>query len=378
MSLDHLARARELLATTPLVDGHNDLPVVIRRSPARGDLLAFDPARLHPETDTDIPRLRAGLVSAQFFAAFSPTNDPHPGRTALEQIALIRKIEETYPEVFTRGRRSTDIVNAKRDGKIAVFITVENGVALENSLAPLSIWFAAGVRLVTLCHNETLDWIDSATDKPRHFGLTQFGRQVILEMNRLGMIVDCSHVSPKATQDVLEVSEAPIVLSHSNAYQLCDHPRNANDDLLDQIAAKSGLVMVNFIPDFVSQQSRDWNRLIKDEWGRFPAGSDRNALRAQLEISHGPCPRATLSQVCDHLDYLSDRIGSDHIGIGSDFHGGPTPDGLNDASCYPALIAELMRRGWSDKRIVKLASGNLVRVFREVERSSRRLGGAKP
>jgi membrane dipeptidase len=368
-----LQRAERLLETIPLVDGHNDLPWLIRIDrTARGDVAAYDLTRHHQGTDTDIPRLLAGRVSAQFWAAFLPTSVPHPARAALEQIDLIRRMNELHPDVFLPATRASDIVKAKRLGKIASFMTVENGVGLENSLAPLRIWYAAGVRLMTLCHNETLDWVDSATDAPRHGGLTAFGRAVVRELNRLGIIVDCAHVSADVMHQVLDISTAPIVFSHSNARALCDHPRNVPDDVLARVKANGGLVMATFVPDFISQAARDWTRPFKDEFGKTLPGVDMAAVRSRAR-DIGPQPRATLEQLADHIVYIADKVGPAHVGIGSDFFGGPVPDGLEDVSRFPHLLAEMIRRGWSDEAIAGLAGDNFLRVFRSVERESKRL-----
>ena len=318
------------------------------------------------ETDTDIPRLRDGQVSAQFFAAFVPVGMEGPGAFAARQIALIRQLETDYPErvhPWPDRRRHRPGQGGK---KIASFITVENGSALENDPGMLARWYQDGVRLLTLCHNGTLDWVDSATDVPRHGGLTALGREIVREMNRLGMVVDCSHVSPKATHDVLDASRAPIVLSHSNAFTLCDHPRNAGDDVLDRVAEGGGVVMATFIPRFTSQALQHWHVRHDPDPGALPP-AEREARWRALEQVHGVRPRATLARVCDHIDYMVDRIGIDHVGIGSDFHGGPMVDGLGDVSRFPGLLAALVLRGWADADLAKLAGGNTVRVLSAVE-----------
>jgi membrane dipeptidase len=343
-----IERALRLLESIPLVDGHNDLPIVVHRL-ADGDLRAFDPARVHDDADTDIPRLREGRVSAQFFAAFIPVGMENPAAFATRQIALIRQLERDYPETFTPGRTAADIPRAKREGRIASFITVENGSGLENRPETLEVWHEAGVRLLTLCHNATLDWVDSATDAPRHNGLSSLGREIVTECNRLGILVDCSHVSPKATHDVLDASAVPIVLSHSNVARLCRHPRNADDEIMARVAAQGGLVMATFIPRFTNQALQDWH----------------------LGPRTTPAPRATLPQVCDHIEDMVARIGIDHVGIGSDLHGGPMVDGLDNASRFPHLLAELMNRGWTDEAITKLASTNIIRVLSAVESHAR-------
>jgi len=369
-----LMQARALLERTPLLDGHNDLPWVIRNDrQARGDVIAYDLTRVHQDGDTDIPRLRDGRVGAQFWAAFQPTSAPHPARTALELIDLILRIEAAHPDVFLPARRATDVGRARRAGKIASFIAIEGGVGLENSLAPLRIWQAAGARLMTLCHNETLDWIDAATDAPRHNGVNAFGRAVIGELNRLGMVVDCAHTSHEAMRKVLDISAAPIALSHCNAFTLCDHPRNAPDDVLRRLKDNGGIVMATFVPGFISQDLRKWQAQSRDRYGKAPLAADPKAEQARQEARQGPAPRATLEQLADHIVYLVDIAGADHVGIGSDFFGGAQPLGLENVGCFPALFAELIRRGLSQAILAKIASRNFLRVMREVEKVGAKL-----
>src|SRR5271165_4813103 len=373
-----LAVARDVLKRAPLIDGHNDLAWVIRVDRvARGDVLAYDLTRVHEGGDTDIPRLREGRVGAQFWAAFQPTNAPHPARTTLEQIDLIRRIEEAHPDVFLPARRAADYAKAKAAGKIASFIAVEGGVGLENSLSPLRIWHAAGVRLVTLCHNETLDWVDSATDAPRNGGLNAFGRAVIGELNRLGIVIDLAHVSHDGMRRVLDATEAPVALSHSNAYALCDHPRNAPDDVLRRLKENGGLVMATFVPGFISQNLRDWLRRSRDAHGKASPAADPKAQMAELETKHGSAPKATLVEVADHIEALAATAGVDHVGIGSDYFGGAAPLGLEDVSRFPHLFAELVRRGFSEADLESLSSGNMLRVMRRVEAVGRRLRGTR-
>lgn len=366
-----LDKARALLEHLPLVDGHNDLPYVMWASPAKGDVAAYDPGRVHQEHDTDIPRMREGGVSAQFWAAFIPTNTPHPGRSVMELVDVIIQLTERYPKTFIPARRASDIARAKRRGRIASFIAIEGGVGLENSLAPLRVWHAAGARLMTLCHNETLDWVDSATDTPRHGGLTAFGRAVIAELNRLGMVIDLAHVAHTVMRQVLDLSRAPVVFSHSNAYALCDHPRNVPDDVLDRVPANGGLVMATFVPTFISQDTRDWYRPYCDAWGKAALTAFSGEARPPGGARERP--RATLAQYCDHVEYIVQRAGLAHVGIGSDFFGGHTPLGLENVGCFPALLAELIRRGWSDDAIAAIASQNFVRVFRKIEQIGRTL-----
>ena len=369
-----LAVARAILQRAPLLDGHNDLPWVIRiDKSARGDVLAYDLNRIHAGADTDIPRLREGMVGAQFWAAFQPTSAPNPARTTLEQIDLILRIEEAHPEVFLPARRPADYARAKSSGKIASFIAVEGGVGLENSLSPLRVWHAAGVRLMTLCHNETLDWVDSATDAPRNGGLNAFGRAVIGELNRLGVVIDLAHTSHDAMRRVLDVTEAPVALSHSNAYSLCDHPRNAPDDVLRRLKHNGGIVMATFVPGFVSQPLRDWLRRSRDRYGKAPIAADPKAQLAEIEEKQGAAPKASLEQVADHIVRLVETAGVDHVGVGSDYFNGASPVGLEDVSRFPHLFAELVGRGFSEDDLEKISSRNMLRVLRRVEAAARRL-----
>jgi membrane dipeptidase len=373
-SVDALSHAHRLLDKLPLVDGHNDLPFVIRRDrEAKGDVRRYDLNRVHQNTDTDIPRLKEGRLSAQIWAAYIPSTTKQPARAVLELIDTIHQLHDAHPDVFMRALTPADIGKAKRQGKIASFLAIEGGVGLENSLSPLRVWHAAGARLMTLCHNETLDWVDSATDKPRHHGLTAFGRAVVAELNRLGMMVDLAHVSPDVMRQVLDLSKAPVVFSHSNARALADHARNVPDDVLDRIPENGGIVMVTFVPDFINRHSYEWMRPFKDEYGKTRGDIDMTKALPERERQHGRRPRSTLAQLVDHIDYIVKRIGIDHVGIGSDYFGGQTPDGLEDVSRFPHLIAELVRRGYTDSAIAKIASRNFVRVFRNVEKIGREL-----
>jgi len=363
-----VARAQAALTRAPLFDGHNDLPWTIRQDKhARGDVFAYDLTRPHQEGDTDIPRLREGRVGAQFWSAFQPTGASHPARTTLELIDTILRIEEAHPDVFLPARKAADYERARKQGKIASFIAVEGGVGLENALAPLRIWHTAGARILIPCHNETLDWVDSATDAPRHGGFNAFGRAVIAECNRLGMFVDGAHISHDAIRQLLDASEAPIVLSHDNAFALCDHPRNAPDDVLRRLKLNGGVAMATFVPGFVSQEVRDWLKRTRDAYGKAPLAADPKSQLVELEKREGPAPRATLSQVADQIVYMVELAGVDHVGIGSDFFGGPQPDGLEHVGRFPALFAELARRGFSQRDLEKIASRNILRAMRKVE-----------
>lgn len=367
-----LRQALALLAETPLFDAHNDLPYVIRVDPqARGDVAAFGLDQRRNSGDTDIPRLRDGKVAAQFWAAFVPPGEQRPASYALQQIALIRRMNELHPDAFLPALRASDVKRAHRKRKIASFIAIENGAAIENRLDALDAYYDLGVRLMTLCHNSTLDWCDSATDKPRSQGLSDFGRQVVARMNDLGMIVDCAHVSDHVMHQALDISRAPIVFSHSNARALCDHRRNVPDDVLARVADKGALVMATFVPNFICQKSQDWLTSMQNAFGGHDDNGDGEAAFAAREKSAGPWPRGSLKQYCDHLDYLKSKVGPDHIGIGSDFFGGPQGEGLKDVACFPHIFAELIRRGWPKAHLKKLAGENFLRVFRAVEKARR-------
>lgn len=374
-----LKRVLSLLETIPLIDGHNDLPWVIRNDAhARGDVAAYALERQRNDGDTDIPRLREGRVSGQVWAAYIPTESPHPGRTVLEQIDTILQINALHPDVFLPVKRASDFMRAKKAGKIASMLAVEGGVGLENSLAPLRVWHAAGARLMTLCHNGTLDWCDSATDEAQHGGLTAFGEAVVRELNRLGMIVDCAHVAPSVMRQVLEISTAPIVFSHSNARALCDHVRNVPDDVLDLVRLKGGLVMATFIPDFLSEEVRQWMGPLRASFV-LHTEAERLTKIAAHEKKHGPRPLAKLEDVATHIEYLANKVGPEKVGIGSDYFGvATTPVGLEDVRRFPNLLAEMIRRGWSDDAVAGLAGGNFIRTFRDVEREGARLRKTRP
>lgn len=364
-----LARALRFLSVTPLVDGHNDLPYLIRRD-AGGDVERYDLRHRQQKRDTDLPRLRAGRVAGQVWAAFVPPREPQPASFALAQIALVRRMCETYSDAMQFATCADDVMAAHAANRIASFVSIENGAAIENRLDTLDAFHALGVRLITLCHNATTDWCDSATDAPRHNGLTAFGRDAVERMNRLGIVVDLSHTSDDVMRQTLEISRAPVVFSHSNARALCDHRRNVPDTILDLAKRRGAVVMATFVPDFISQRSKDWLTPFRDDYGKLREDIDANLAVEAREREAGRWPRGTLHQFCDHLDYLRAKMGPDGVGIGSDFFGGPQGAGLEDAGCFPQIVAELFARGWSDQDMGKLVSGNILRVFREVEREA--------
>jgi membrane dipeptidase len=365
-------RAVDLLRKAPLIDGHNDLAWVVRTANG-GDLASFDLTRVHPETDTDIPRLKAGMVNTQVLAAYLPTEIPHPATVTLEQIDLIRRIEARHADVFFPVRRASDIPAAKKKSKIGTLISVEGTVGCEGSLSPLRMWYQLGVRLVTLCHNGSLPWIDSATDQPRADGaLSPFGHALVGEMNRLGLIIDASHASVGSAMAVVKASAAPIILSHSNCAALCPHPRNAPDDLIRAVAARGGIIMATFVPEFINAEL--WTRAEAEKrarWRHAPAAEIADLSRRKAQA--GPLPVATLKGLCDHIEHMLRLVGPDHVGVGSDFFGGETPEGLEDCSTFPALFAELIRRGHGEQVLSRIAGANFLRVMRKVERIGRAL-----
>jgi membrane dipeptidase len=343
-----IASAREFLATTLLFDGHNDLPWAIRQNPvAPGDVPAYDLRRPTPG-HTDIPRLRAGGVGAQFWSVYVPSDDPTPGMTQEGQIGIARRMFERYPDVFRETLTPGEAMTAFESGYIAS--GMEGGHVIDNSLERLRTFYDMGVRYLTLTHSANTDWADSATDKPEHGGLTDFGREVVREMNRLGMIIDLSHTSTATMHDVLDVTRAPVIFSHSSARALVDVPRNVPDDVLRRVRDNGGVVMVTFVPGFVSQAVADWEAMPRPR----PEGMTP--------------PRATIHDVVQHIEHIRKVAGIDHVGIGGDFDGiSSVPEGLEDVSTYPALFALLRRRGWSDADLRKLAGENVMRVWREVE-----------
>ena len=368
-----LEHARMLLRTTPLIDGHNDLPWLIREETG-GDVAAF---RLDQENgfDTDIPRLRSGLVGAQFWSVWIPgeTAPADAGRMQLEQIDIALQIIDTHPDAFELALTADDIERIHAKGKIASLLGMEGGYALSNSLGALRAFFRLGVRYMTLTHNVTLPWADAALGEQQHDGLTPFGQAVVLEMNRTGMIVDLAHTSPATMHDTLDVARAPVIWSHAAARKLVDHPRNVPDDVLARLSRNGGVVMVTFIPSFLSNEARDAE---KNFWA---AGASIDSVRAYrdawiaYDAEHGAV-RVTAHDVADHIEHIRDTAGIDHVGIGSDYWGVPDmPLLLEDVSGFPRLFAVLIERGWSDEDLRKLAGKNMLRVMRKVETVAREL-----
>ncbi|MER6092784.1 dipeptidase [Streptomyces bluensis] len=373
-----LGEARELLAEFPVVDGHNDLPWALREQ-VRYDLAARDiatdqSAHLH----TDLARLRAGGVGAQFWSVYVRSDQPGAVTATLEQIDCVRQLIARYPQDLRAALTAADMEAGRAEGRIASLMGAEGGHSIDNSLATLRGLYALGVRYMTLTHNDTIDWADSATDEPRAGGLTAFGREVVREMNRLGMLVDLSHVAATTMRDALDTSTAPVIFSHSSSRAVCDHPRNIPDDVLERLPANGGVAMVTFVPKFVLQAAVDWTAAADDNMrahGFHHLDTTAEAMRVHraFEEAH-PRPVATVSTVADHLDHMREVAGIDHLGIGGDYDGTAfTPDGLSDVSGYPNLIAELLDRGWSTTDLAKLTWQNAVRVLGAAEDVARDL-----
>ena len=390
-----LERAKALLKGAPLIDGHNDLPTRLL------DLAGGDPARLdltqvQPDLPADLPRLREGMVGAQFWSAYVPSTGPLAEdaiRHGLVQIDMVHRLVAHYPELEF-ARTADDIERIPRQGRIASLIGLEGGHIIENSLAALRMFYDLGVRYMTLTHFGTNDWADAATDSPRHGGLTEFGEEVVREMNWLGMFVDLSHVSADAMRDVLRVSAAPVIFSHSGARAINVHPRNAPDDVLRLLAENGGVIMVDFVAGYTPRTEATWLGLSGEEAARFHtfAGqspdepvwnmrriAERERLQAELDdeeeiarrlaewVVRNPTPRGTVGGVADHVDHIREVAGIDHIGIGSDFYDDGRVSmavGLADVSKFPVLFAELLRRGYSDEDVKKIAGQNLLRAMR--------------
>lgn len=370
-------RIDRVLSQTPLVDGHNDLPFAIRND-HDGDLadvdLTADTRELSPPLQTDIPRLREGRVGAQFWSVYVPASLPgaEAAEAVHEQIDLVHRIVAEHGDVFELAQTAAEIERIHRAGRIASMIGMEGGEPINGKLAILRQFRAAGVLYMTLCHAVTTSWADSATDAPRHGGLSPFGEEVVREMNSIGMLVDLSHVSAEAMRDALRVATAPVIFSHSSAFALTHHPRNVPDDVLRLVRENGGVVMVNFYPGFVSEDVLRWTAARAAEEARQKAlhPDDPQAVAAALAqwSAADPRPAATIAQVADHIEHVRDVAGIDHVGLGGDFDGIPfAPEGLEGVDGYPNLFAELLRRGWSDADLARLAGGNLLRALREAE-----------
>jgi membrane dipeptidase len=374
-----LERARALHKQWPLIDGHNDYPWALREK-AQRNFEKLDIARSQPSIMTDIPRLKAGGVGGQFWSVYVPAE--LAGQAAvtatLEEIDTVHQMMRRYPETFELALTADDVERIFKKGKIASLIGMEGGHSIDNSLAALRMFHRLGARYMTLTHAKNTAWADSATDDPKAGGLTAFGEEVVREMNWLGMLVDLSHVSPATMEDALRVSEAPIIFSHSSARALADRPRNVPDNILQRLPTNGGVIMVTFVPGFLSPAVAAWSELQNAEEKRLTSlmpGDAAAVARGVAEWSTAhPSPVAHLSDVADHIDYIRRIAGIDHIGLGGDFDGiTAVPQGLEDVSKYPALTAELLRRGYKDDDVRKILGGNVLRVMRTVEKVARRL-----
>ena len=374
-----LERARALHRQVPLIDGHNDYPWALRENASR-DLEKLDISQPQPSIHTDIARLKRGGIGGQFWSVYTPSD--MAGQTAvtatLEQIDIVHRMMRRYPETFELALTADDIERIFKAGRIASLIGMEGGHSIDNSLATLRMFHRLGARYMTLTHSKNVPWADSATDKPAAQGLTAFGEEVVREMNWLGMLVDLSHVSPDTMADAIRVSAAPIIFSHSSARAIDDVPRNVPDDVLRMLPKNGGIVMVTFVPGFLSprvtahgqQQTAEQDRLRQ----QFP--NDEAAVKNGLAAwqASNPAPRATLAEAADHIDHIRKVAGIDHIGLGGDFDGiTDVPQGLEDVSTYPALTAELLRRGYKEDEVKKILGLNILRVMRAAEQVSKRL-----
>lgn len=361
------AQARAIHQTAILVDGHNDLPWWLRTHGDYG-LTHFALRKGVSETMTDIPRLRQGGVKAQFWSVYIPHDHPNPARTVFEQIDLVHRLVDKYPDVFALALTADDIERLARSGKIASLIGIEGGVAIEENFALLRAFYRQGARYMTLTHNTTLPWADAATDAPRSDGLSPFGERVVREMNRLGMLVDISHVSPATMKDALRVSKAPVIASHSSALTIASHPRNVPDDVLKLMPANGGVIMVNFYSGFVvGSLAKQLSQARVELKAKYPDPAEFNRAFNEWRKSN-PQPRGTIQDVADHVEHIIKVAGIDHVGLGSDYDGiNSTPEGLEDVSCFPKLTAELLKRGRSEADLRKLLGGNFIRAFRRAE-----------
>ncbi|MDX2234647.1 MAG: dipeptidase [Hyphomonadaceae bacterium] len=375
------ARIERVLRRSPVIDGHNDLPWELKQNYAADPLgvdLTQDTRALQSPMHTDIPRLRKGGVGGQFWSVYVPASLKGPAATlaVMEQIDLARRIIARYPAVFERAETAADIVRIQRAGRIASLFGMEGGEAINGNLALLREFRAAGVLYMTLTHSTSIDWVDSATDAPKHGGLSPFGEDVVREMNRIGMLVDLSHVSADAMKDALRVSRAPVIFSHSSAFGVTPHPRNVPDDVLAAMPANGGVVMINFNAPFVSSALWRWTAARAGEEARLRALHPGDAASVKTGVgaweAANPRPTATVKDVADHVVHVARVAGVDHVGLGGDYDGVTyLPEGMEGVDGYRLLLGELARRGWSDADLGKLTGGNILRAMRAAERVAR-------
>jgi membrane dipeptidase len=377
-----MARALRVLTAHPIIDGHNDLPWTIRENEkAPRDVRAYD-IRSRASGATDFPRLKAGHVGGQFWSVYTPGESKYEdyARLQLEQIDIARQVIARYPEMAW-ALTADDMERALRTGRLGSALGLEGGHAIQNSLGALRAYYDLGVRYMTLTHNVTLDWADCAADPGKHGGLTKFGEEVVREMNRLGMLVDLSHVSPETMDDALRVTEAPVIFSHSSAKALDAVPRNVPDDILKRVGPNGGVVMVTFVAEFISKASADANTARDKEIAAVTRDvsdkEEKDRLTREYKAAH-PLPPVTLAQVADHVEHVRKTAGADNVGLGGDYDGNSDwPEGMEDVTSYPKLFAELARRGWSDEDLGKLASGNILRAMRQAEAVAKRLQASR-
>ena len=386
------ARVARILKATPLIDGHNDWPETLREREGEGRFTLDLTAGLDRKAyNTDIAMLRKGMVGGQFWSVYVSAALPQDEQVVetLEQIDFVRQIVARYPDTFELATTAADVRRIHKAGRIASLMGVEGGGQIDNRLSVLRTYKALGAGYLTLTHAITIDWADSATDEPKHDGLTPFGEAVVHELNRLGMLVDLAHVSEATMKDALRVSRAPVIFSHSSTRALDDHPRNVSDEVLRLVKANGGVVMVNYAENYVSDDYRKWNadfqaektRLNAPPFGGLYIGQPEKAAAALAEWQKAhPAPKVTLAQVADHIDHVAKVAGADHVGLGSDFDGvdNALPEGLGNVATYPALIGEMLRRGWSDADAAKLAGGNVLRVMEQAERVAASMKGELP
>jgi membrane dipeptidase len=372
-----LDRARTLLKTAILIDGHNDLPWALRNDrAAAGNVAAYD-LRSSVAGQTDIPRLRAGGIGGQFWSVYVP-GESRGGfaRLQLEQIDLAKRIIARYPDTFALATSAAEVRRAHKAGKIASLLGMEGGHVIENSLGTLRAYYDLGARYLTLTHNTNIDWADSAAQPPQHDGLTPFGEEVVREMNRLGMLVDLSHTSEATMDDALRVAQAPVIFSHSSARAVCDVPRNVSDAILRRLADNGGVIMVTFVAAYIDPAIAKIMEPARAEYQRRIAAvtdpEEQRRLRREL-VTNVKLPPTTVAKVADHIEHIRNVAGVAHIGIGGDFDGNSQwPEGLSDVSMYPNLFAELIRRGWKDRELAMLAGENVLRVMEHAEAVARR------
>jgi membrane dipeptidase len=379
-----LARARALHLAVPMFDGHNDYPWEVREKAGK------DPARLdisgvRTDTMTDIPRLRQGGVGAQFWSVYVPASldGQHAVTATLEQIDIVHRTIARYPDDLALALTADDVQRIFTEGKIASLIGMEGGHSIDSSLGALRMFARLGARYMTLTHSKNVPWADSATDTPAHGGLTKFGEEVVAEMNRLGMLVDLSHVSEDTMEDVLRVTRAPVIFSHSSARALCDHPRNVPDAILQKLPKNGGVVMVSFVPGFTTAEASAWDAARDAEYARLEklTPKDESAVAAAVAVwvAEHPRPKVTVARVADHIDHVRRVAGVDHVAYGSDFDGiSSAPTGLEDVSKFPALTAELLRRGYTELEVKKVLGLNLLRVMRAAESAAIRMAATSP